>query len=248
MVNKLNIKLQNHRNIIKNNPYKKYNHNTSSYIKKSSQKNNLIKAVENNNIRKLKELLNIDISNINSLNKNGISPLHIAVIHGNLEIVNLLLNKGADPNISSLNKRQTPLHYAYIFKNIKSTKIKNLLIKYNANPNLEDINNKKPKEYSLKYKESSDVDNYTSSNENENLDINIDEKISNNEINNQFSDNEINNNKNTYSISDSEATIIQEETKRSNLYNIEELINFDKSKYNQEKLEIISKDNRNSNI
>ena len=163
--NKFNIKLQSRRNSTKKNLLKKYSQNTSSYIRKPFQFKNLIKAIESDNIRKVKELLNKDISNINSLNKNGISPLHIAVIHGNLEIINILLEKGANPNITSWKKKQTPLHYSYIFKNIKSNKIKNILLKYNANPNLEDINNKKPKEYSLKYKESSDIDNYTSSNE-----------------------------------------------------------------------------------
>ena len=183
------------------------------------------------------------------MNKNGISPLHIAVINGNLDIINYILDKGANPNISSLHKKQTPLHYAYIFKNIKSSKIRNLLLKYNANPDLEDINNKKPNEYSLKYKESSEVDNYTSSNEieNENSELNLSDK---NKIiigrNNQYSDNE-NNNKNTYSISESEATIVQQETQRSNLYNIEDLINSDKNKYNTEKIKILSKKSRKNN-
>ena len=248
--NKFNIKLQSRRNSTKKNLLKKYSQNTSSYIRKPFQFKNLIKAIESDNIRKVKELLNKDISNINSLNKNGISPLHIAVIHGNLEIINILLEKGANPNITSWKKKQTPLHYSYIFKNIKSNKIKNILLKYNANPNLEDINNKKPKEYSLKYKESSDIDNYTSSNEIENMDIKGEKNFINHENNNQFSDieNNNNNNKNTYSISDSEATIVLEETKKTNLYNIEELVNFDKTKYNTEKITIISKKNKNKNI
>ena len=247
---KVNIKLQTKRNSTKKNPLKKYCHYTSSYIRKPAHYNILINAIENNNLKKVKELLNKDVSNINLLNKNGISPLHIAVINGNLEIINFMLEKGANPNITSLNKKQTPLHYAYIFKNIKSNKIKNLLIKFKADPNIEDINNKKPKEYSLKYKESSDVDNYTSSNENDNdnLDNKIKErnyKISENIE--QDSDLEKNNNKNTYSISDSEATIIQKDTKRNNLYNIEELINFDYNKYNKGKITIISRKNRKSN-
>ena len=247
--NKLKIVVKNQRNFPKKNPLKKYCHNTSSYIKKPSKYNSLIKAIENNDIRKVKDLLNQDISNINLLNKNGISPLHIAVINGNLDIINYILDKGANPNISSLHKKQTPLHYAYIFKNIKSSKIRNLLLKYNANPDLEDINNKKPNEYSLKYKESSEVDNYTSSNEieNENSELNLSDK---NKIiigrNNQYSDNE-NNNKNTYSISESEATIVQQETQRSNLYNIEDLINSDKNKYNTEKIKILSKKSRKNN-
>ena len=99
----------------------------------------------------------------------------------------------------------------------------------------------------MKYKESSDIDNYTSSNdnENENLDVKLDTKNKKKDEN-MFQDYYIeNNNKNTYSISDSEDTIIQQETKRNNLYSIDELINNHK-KYNKEKLRIISKRNRNN--
>ena len=243
--NNLNIKIQSRRNSLKNKKPKKYNPNTTNNIKASFQYNNFIKAIETNKLQKVKECLTKDIININLYNKNGISPLHIAVIGGNLEIINLLLDKGANPNILSLQKKQTPLHYAYIFKNMNTNKIINLLLKYNANPNLEDINNKKPKEYSLKYKESSDVDNFTLSNDEENLDDkNEEKKISNNE--NYFSESYIdnNNNKNTYSISDSEDTIIQRESRRSNILSIDELINSNKPKYNTEKIKIISKKNR----
>ena len=244
--NNLKINIHSRRNSIKNNPFQKDYHFNTSYIKSPSQYTNLIKAIESNNIKKVKEYLDGKILGLNKLNKNGISPLHIAVINGNLEIINLLLEKGANPNLVSLKKRQTPLHYAYIFKNIETNKIINILLKYNANANLEDINNKMPKEYSLRYKESSDIDNYTSSNENENekLYMKADVKIKKND-DNMFQDyyNE-NNNKNTYSISDSEDTIIQQETKRNNLYSIEELINNNKN-YNKTKLKIISKRNRN---
>ena len=245
--NNLNMNIHNRRNLIKNNPFQKDHHFNTSYKKSTFQYNNLIKAIESNNIKKVEEYLDGNIPSINLLNKNGISPLHTAVINGNLEIINLLLEKGANPNLTSIKKKQTPLHYAYIFKNLQSNKIINLLLKYNANPNLEDINNKRPKEYSLKYKESSDIDNYTSSNdnENENLDVKLDTKIKKKDEN-MFQDYYIeNNNKNTYSISDSEDTIIQQETKRNNLYSIDELINNHK-KYNKEKLRIISKRNRNN--
>ena len=244
--NNLKINIHSRRNSIKNNPFQKDYHFNTSYIKSPSQYSNLIKAIESNNIKKVKENLDGNILGLNKLNKNGISPLHLAVINGNLEIINLLLEKGANPNLVSLKKKQTPLHYAYIFKNIETNKIINILLKYNANANLEDINNKMPKEYSLRYKESSDIDNYTSSNENENekLYMKADVKVKKND-DNMFQDyyNE-NNNKNTYSISDSEDTIIQQETKRNNLYSIEELINNNKN-YNKTKLKIISKRNRN---
>ena len=246
--NILNIKLQSKRNSVKSNIKMNFHYNTS-YINSSSKNNNLIKSIELNNLKKVKEYLNKDKSNINSLNKNGISPLHIAVISGNLEIINFLLDKGANPNIKSLSKKQTPLHYAYIFKSTKTHKIINLLIKYNANPNLEDTNNKRPKEYSLKYKESSDIDNYTSINDNENDNLYMKTDINNNKINENIIQDSFNdNNKNTYSISDSEDTVIQQETKRNNLFSIDELISNYKKIYNKGKIKIISKKNRNLNL
>ncbi len=42
----------------------------------------------------------------------GMSPLHIAVIGGNLRIVNVLINAGAEVNATDQLKRLTPLHYA----------------------------------------------------------------------------------------------------------------------------------------
>ena len=42
----------------------------------------------------------------------GMSPLHIAVISGNLRIVNVLINAGAEVNATDHLKRRTPLHYA----------------------------------------------------------------------------------------------------------------------------------------
>ena len=246
--NILNIKLQSKRNSVKSNIKMNFHYNTS-YINSSSKNNNLIKSIELNNLKKVKEYLNKDKSNINSLNKNGISPLHIAVISGNLEIINFLLDKGANPNIKSLSKKQTPLHYAYIFKSTKTHKIINLLLKYNANPNLEDTNNKRPKEYSLKYKESSDIDNYTSINDNENDNLYMKTDINNNKINENIIQDSFNdNNKNTYSISDSEDTVIQQETKRNNLFSIDELISNYKKIYNKGKIKIISKKNRNLNL
>ena len=139
------------------------------------------------------------------------------------------------------------MHLAYIFKNLISNQIINLLIKNKANINSEDIDNKKPCEYNLKYKESNEIEN-TSSNYNESEEIQIgnniqiNSKINNNKkrnfIRNQDSFNDKNNY--TYSISDSEATITEMQTKRnSGYYNIEELIN--QNKYND-------KENTNSKV
>ncbi len=45
----------------------------------------------------------------------GRSPLHLAVIHGHLAIVNVLINAGADVNGVDRLKNYTPLHYAAFY-------------------------------------------------------------------------------------------------------------------------------------
>ena len=231
--NNLNLKLQNRKSTIKKNPFDKFSSNSNKILKlDENQTNNLINAIECNNMNKIKEYLEKDSLNINELNDKGISPLHIAVINGNMEIIKLLLDYGANPNIRSLKKKQTPLHLAYIFKCLLSNQIINLLINNKANPNLEDINNKKPFEYSLKYKESNEVENtLTNENESEEIEIgddiqinpNINKNILKNIIKKQDSYKD-NKNNYTYTISDSEQTINQTQTKRNTGYFIEELI------------------------
>lgn len=229
--NNLSLKLQSRSSTIKQNPFYIYN-----YPKQELDFNNLINFIECGNIQKIIDYLDKDISDINKLNDNGISPLHMAVINGNIEVINILLKYGSDPNKRSTNNRQTPLHFAYIFKNTLSNKIINLLLKYNANPNLEDINNKKPCEYGIKYKESNEVDDASSSNENEN--------DNNNNLNIMNNQDSYNNDNNTYTISDNEPTITQTKTKSA--YNIEDLI-----KCNQEfkdNIRIIGKESKSLKI
>jgi ankyrin repeat protein len=61
--------------------------------------NNLFTAVEYNDIERVNELLKMDNSKINDLNEEGLSLLHIAVIKGNIKMIDLLLSYGADSNI-----------------------------------------------------------------------------------------------------------------------------------------------------
>ena len=253
--NNLSLKLLSRESSIKESPFNKFSMTEKNNVKPNPISNSkLINSIECNNIKKIIEYLEKDKVNINKLNEKGLSPLHIAVINGNLEIINILLKNGADPNIKSLNKKQTPLHLAYIFKSLATNEIINLLIKYNSNPNIEDIYNKKPHEYYLKYKESNEVEN-TLSNEIENdndeiieigKDIQIDSEHKNkrNYINNIDSYNE-NKNNYTYTISDNEATISQTQTKKNSLYYIEELINCkeESEKENRKKIRIIGKKN-----
>ena len=128
--NNLSLKLQSRSSTIEQNPFYIYN-----YPKQELDFSNLINFIECGNIQKIIDYLDKDISDINKLNDNGISPLHMAVINGNIEVINILLKYGSDPNKRSTNNSQTPLHFAYIFKNTLSNKIINLLLKYNDNPN-----------------------------------------------------------------------------------------------------------------
>ena len=138
-----------------------------------SANNNIFKIVESNNLEKLLILLKSDHSKINTLNKDGLAPIHISVIKGNLDITYHLLLNGANPNITSSTKKQTPLHLAYIHQNSKTDLIIKNLKKFKANDNIYDIYNKKPIDYSKKKGNNSIKENNNNkSNEKENIEFN----------------------------------------------------------------------------
>lgn len=112
-----------------------------------SSTNNLFTAVEYNDIERVNELLKQDNSKINELNEEGLSLLHIAVIKANTKMIDLLLLYGADSNILSDKKKQTPLHLAYLNKNSMTEEIIKELLKYKAKENIYDAKNKKPSDY-----------------------------------------------------------------------------------------------------
>ena len=114
---------------------------------KISYRTELFQEIENNNYKKVSEILNKNIAQLNEYNIDGLTPLHLGVIKGNAEMINLLLEKGANPNALSLSKNQTPLHFSYINQNEDSDKIIKNLINHGAKENLLDINHKKPSDY-----------------------------------------------------------------------------------------------------
>jgi ankyrin repeat protein len=48
-------------------------------------------------------------ANVNAINSSGFTSLHHAVMNGNLQLIQLLISQGADPNVKD-NKGNTPLH------------------------------------------------------------------------------------------------------------------------------------------
>ena len=91
------------------------------------------------------ELLLIHKADPNMSNSEGISPLHIAVLKGNINIIKVLLDNKANPNLPSRSFNQTPLHFAYQ-QNVGEDII-NLLLKYEASNLFIDKSNKKPSDY-----------------------------------------------------------------------------------------------------
>ena len=140
---------------------------------------NLFLAVEYNDLEKASKILFQDKSQLNTLNEEGLSPLHIAVIKANLKMIDLLLQNGANPNILTNKKNQTPLHLAYLNQNSLTEEILQELLNYNAQENLLDSKNKKPIDYmnGNYFRKKQDENKLTNENSNVNNNVNSDNTV-----------------------------------------------------------------------
>jgi len=71
---------------------------------------------------------------VNAQNRTGETPLHNACCYGHVEIVQVLLDLGAKPNLTTITTKETPLHWA---ARLKSPDIVALLLNAGADPTIE---------------------------------------------------------------------------------------------------------------
>lgn len=91
----------------------------------------LVDAISENNLDSFVKLLEkLDDCNFHILDYAGYTPLHLAVWHNRVEMVRLLLEKGANVDLKTEYRGHTPLMFACF--NITITK---LLLKHGANIN-----------------------------------------------------------------------------------------------------------------
>ncbi len=119
----------------------------------------IIDAVEQGNYKTVKQLLSEGVD-VNTRVPNGCSIIHFAAENGYLDIVTLLLEKGANVNDIAPSSRLTPLHLAARDGYLEVVKF---LIAKGANPELKNYQNETPADLARRegYKETADyLDQY----------------------------------------------------------------------------------------
>ena len=129
-------------------------HTIKNKIKNIKNENTLFHLCSKCNINELKKFIEENSSRINTIrDKNGLTPLHLAVRKLDIKIIELLLEIGSDPNLYS-NYSYSTLHYLILgFKELlylssdntkKFIKILDMLIKKGADINKMDSTGKSP--------------------------------------------------------------------------------------------------------
>lgn len=101
--------------------------NINNIVIKNTNTGNKITSVNKN--RKI---------NINMINSDGYTPLHIAALNGNIELIELFISNGAIPSMKTIKTGETPLHLACKFNKYNALKL--LLSKLIYNKNSKTIN------------------------------------------------------------------------------------------------------------
>jgi len=92
----------------------------------------IIQAVQQGNIEKVRELLHEDQERVNEKDRVNYTPLHWAAMMGNKEIAELLVSNGADINDTSNNQHLTPLQCGLMFSYGNDYKAIDFLLDENA--------------------------------------------------------------------------------------------------------------------
>ncbi len=107
----------------------------------------LHEAAEKGDLEQVQRHLNAG-SNIDALDRDKMSPLHYASFRGQMEIAELLIDKGANVNIKGQEGGVTPLHLAATKGNKEMVK---LLISRGADVELTDKYGRKPLHYAKSF-------------------------------------------------------------------------------------------------
>ena len=120
--------------------------NSDPYVNNIDGYNSLHLAVKTGNIVIIKSILG-KMSSVNFKTLKGESALHIAINYfNNIDIVNILLEHDADPNIIDNENGFTPLHYAVGWNKIE---IIEKLMYFGADPNIQDVYGNVPLIYTI---------------------------------------------------------------------------------------------------
>lgn len=119
------------------NYYKKYFKYRNKYIQLKNQfggNSELFQAIKNNDIKKASELI-IELADLNIKNEKGIPILILSILNGSYKISELLLEKGADKNITDDLQKRTPL--MYVLSDSVTSFSELLIVKYGVDINFE---------------------------------------------------------------------------------------------------------------
>ncbi len=92
------------------------------FLAQPIQAQNIHKAAREGDLTKVKDLLQADPALLEIKNENGKTPLHFAAEGGNPEVIQFLLERGAEINAQNI-AGETPLHYAAGWGHLEAVKL-----------------------------------------------------------------------------------------------------------------------------